>query len=128
MNRHSDKPFENDLPLEDKEPSRASSDVESSLVEEYSDKDEAELFAQAEDLAALDGMLRSGFEATLRATPEVAESRVDDIVDSLCTKPDFSVSRRMRRSVRTILWISALALSVVGAYAFIALYLRATGS
>jgi len=81
--------------------------------------------AEAVELARLDDLLGDGFGGIARTTPEPTPERLESIIDAMRTASNFAMSRRLRRSVRTLLWIVALFLSVLGSYAFVALALRA---
>ncbi len=78
----------------------------------------------ADELERLDAILQIGFRELDTGTKTAPVERVDAIVHELRVLPDHSASRRLRRSVRTLLWISAAFLAVVGTYALISLALR----
>jgi anti-sigma factor RsiW len=79
---------------------------------------------EAEAVARLDGLLREGFRRLDAGTAPPAEERVRRIVEELRCKPHFATARRFRRSLRTLLWVTVLLLSVVGVYVFTVLVLE----
>jgi hypothetical protein len=79
----------------------------------------------AEEIARVDEMLTAGFRELDRSVEPAPSDRVDAIVDELRGLPDISTSRRTRRSIRTLLWISAAFLSLLATYALASLALRA---
>ncbi len=82
----------------------------------------------AEEIEALthaDTLLRAGYGELAQQTPTIDDSRLEGILRELRDTRELGLRRHARRSVRMILWVTFLLLSVLGTYAFVKLALKA---
>ena len=87
---------------------------------------EAATREESDSLEKLDALLRLGFHEVDQATAKPSEEHVNGILSQLRPNSGVSTSRRTRRSVRVLLWITLVFLTLLGSYALITLALEAT--
>lgn len=115
--------------------SQSADEPEASSFSQAGREDDAEILryfagvesfdAEIASLARVDALLRSSYGSLGEDVPSPAPERVQGILREVRPSEDFTLSRRTRRTVRTLLWLTVLFLSLLGAYAFMRLALRA---
>jgi hypothetical protein len=79
---------------------------------------------EVESLVSLERAMRAGFEEFDLSTPFPDSDEITRLLRQVTEEPTVSLLRRTRRSVRTVLWLCFLLLSLLGCSALLALAYR----